>query len=99
MSPNNPVILYAGLDVAKATLQLHLRGVGYRLENTKKDHARILRLLAEAEAAAPPGTRIQVVLEATGGYEAALVAALHAAQRRLSVIQPSRARHFARAWA
>jgi transposase len=97
MSQNNPVILYAGLDVAKATLQLHLRGVAYSLHNTPRDHARILRLLAEAEAAAPPGTRIQVVLEATGGYEAALVAALHAAQRPVSVIQPSRARHFARA--
>ena len=97
MSPNNPTILYAGLDVAKATLQFHLCGVGYRLENTRKDHARILRLLAEAEAAAPPGTRILVVLEATGGYEAALVAALHAAERPVSVIQPSRARHFARA--
>jgi transposase len=97
MSQNNPPILYAGLDVAKATLQFHLRGVGYRLHNTKKDHTRILRLLAEAEAAAPPGTRIQVILEATGGYEAALVAALHAAPRPVSVIQPSRARHFARA--
>ena len=85
MSQNNFITAYAGLDVAKATLQLHLRGVGYCLENTKKDHARILRLpfgnelraewLAEAEAAAPPGTRIQIVLEATGGYEAALVAA------------------------
>lgn len=95
MSQNNSTILYAGLDVAKATLQFHLCGVGYRLENTRKDHARILRLLAEAEAAALPGTRIQVVLEATGGYEAALVAALHAAERPVSVIQPSRARHFA----
>ena len=65
MSQNNSTILYAGLDVAKASLQFHLRGVGYQLENTKKDHARILRLLAQAEAAAPAGTRIQVVLEAT----------------------------------
>ena len=95
MSQNNSTILYAGLDVAKATLQLDLRGVSYSLHNTKKDHARILRLLAEAEAAAPAGTRIQVVLEATGGYEAALVAALHAAGRPVSVIQPARARHFA----
>ena len=66
MSQNNSTILYAGLDVAKATLQFHLCGVAYRLHNTKKDHARILRLLAEAEAAARPGTRIQVILEATG---------------------------------
>ena len=44
MSENNSTILYAGLDVAKATLQLDLRGVSYRLHNTKKDHARLLRL-------------------------------------------------------
>ena len=99
MSPNNPTILYAGLDVAKATLQFHLRGVSYALHNTPKDHARILRLLAEAEATVPPGTRIQVVLEATGGYEAALVAALHKADRPVSVIAPARARHFAHAGA
>ena len=37
-----------------------------------------MRLLAQAEADAPAGTRLQVVLEATGGNEAALVAALHA---------------------
>lgn len=98
MSQNNfTTIIYAGLDVAKATLQFHLCGVSYALHNTTKDHARILRLVAEAEAAARPGTRIQIVLEATGGYEAALVAALHAAQRPVSVIQPARARHFARA--
>ena len=99
MSQNNITILYAGLDVAKATLQLHLCGVSYSLQNTPKDHARILRLLAEAGAAARPAAKVQVVLEATGGYEAALVAALHAADRPVSVIQPSRARHFASAQA
>ena len=65
MSPNNTIILYAGLDVAKATLQFHLCGVSYALHHTPKDHARILRLLAEAEATARPGTRLQIVLEAT----------------------------------
>ena len=97
MSPNNSTILYAGLDVAKATLQLDLRGVSHCLENTQKGHRCLLRLLAEAEAGAPAHARLQIVLEATGGYEAAVVAALHAAARRVSVLQPARVRHFARA--
>ena len=97
MSQNNfTTTLHAGIDVAKATLQLSLGGVSHSLANDPKGHARILKLLAAAEAARP-GITIHVILEATGGYEAALVAALHAAGRTLSVIQPSRARHFASA--
>ncbi len=100
MSQNNfTTIIYAGLDVAKATLQLSLCGVSYEIHNTPAGHARILRLLAEAEAAARPGSRVQVIIEATGGYEAAVVSALHTAEQPLSVIQPARARHFARAQA
>ena len=53
-------------------------------------------MLAAAEAARP-GYKIHVIVEATGGYEAALVEALHRAGRRVSVIQPSRVRHFANA--
>jgi transposase len=98
MSQNNSTTttLYAGLDVAKATLQLHLEGRSHSLPNDAQGHARILRLLAAAQAA-PPGCQTHVVLEATGGYEAALCAALHAAGRTLSVLQPGRVRHFARA--
>lgn len=97
MSQNNfTTIIYAGLDVAKATLQFSLCGVSYEIQNTSAGHKRILRLLGEAEAARP-GSRAQVVMEATGGYEAAVVAALHAAGQPLSVIQPARARHFAHA--
>lgn len=98
MSQNNFTIIYAGLDVAKATLQLSLCGVSYSLPNTLAGHTRILRLLGEAQGALP-GCRVQVILEATGGYEAAVVSALHTADQPLSVIQPARARHFARAQA
>ena len=93
---NNNPIFYAGIDIAKATLQLSLGGASSRLANDPKGHARILKLLAAAEAARP-GYQIHVILEATGGYEAALVEALHGAGLRLSVIQPSRVRHFANA--
>jgi transposase len=96
MSQNNHPILYVGIDIAKATFQLHLEGRLESLPNTKAGHAACLRRLAAAEKAAP-GSKVHVILEATGGYEAALCAALHAAGRLLSVIQPARARHFARA--
>jgi transposase len=96
MSQTNFTILYAGIDVAKATLQLSLGGAAYSLANDAKGHVRILKLLTAAEKARP-GCRVHVILEATGGYEAALCGALHAAGRTLSLIPPSRARHFASA--
>ena len=93
---NNNITFYAGVDIAKATLELNVGGTSSSLTNEAKGHARILKLLAAAEAARP-GYKIHVIVEATGGYEAALVEALHHAGRRVSVIQPSRVRHFANA--
>ena len=40
---------------------------------------------------------VQLVCEATGGYEQGVVAALHAAAQPVSVRNPARVRHFARA--
>jgi len=99
MSQNNKTnspIFYAGIDIAKATLELNVGGTSSSLTNETKGHARILKLLARAEAARP-GYKVHVIVEATGGYEAALVEALHGAGLRVSVIQPSRVRHFANA--
>lgn len=80
----------AGLDIAKASLELHLLGKSYDLPNTPAGHAQLLKRLA-----AVPGAHI--ICEATGGYERAVVAALHAAQMLVSVINPARVRQFARA--
>jgi transposase len=93
MSQNNPTILYAGLDVAKASLQLSLGERSYCLSNDGQGHTRLVKLLRAA------GTHAQVhlVLEATGGYEAAAVGALHQADITLSVTLPSRVRAFAKA--
>jgi transposase len=94
INSDNANIIYAGVDVAKATLELNLGGVNYDLSNETKDHRRMMKLLAEAEKA-QPGSKVHVIVEATGGYEAALVRALHEAGRLVSVIQPSRVRYFA----
>lgn len=90
MSQNNPSILHAGLDIAKASLELHLAGQSYPLDNDPKGHAQMLKLLR-----AHPG--VQIVCEATGGYERAPVRALHTAASALSIVEAGRVRHFARA--
>ena len=82
--------VHAGLDIAKASLQLHLQSKFFDLPNTADGHAQLIKRLA-----AIPGAH--VICEATGGYERAVVAALHAATLPLSVLNPARVRQFARA--
>jgi transposase len=88
--PETVPTVHAGLDVAKATLQLHLQGRQHALPNTPKGHRQSVALLR-----AVPGAH--VVCEATGGYERPLVTALHAATIPVSVLNPARVRHFAQA--
>jgi transposase len=90
MSQNNTSILYAGLDIAKASLELHLAGKSHPLANDAAGRAQLLKLLH-----AHPG--VQVICEATGGYERAPARALHTAAIPLSVVEAGRVRHFARA--
>jgi transposase len=84
-------IIYAGLDVAKLSLQLHLRDKSHTLPNTAAGHRLLLTLLRAT------GWHVQVVCEASGGYEQSVVAALHQAQVSVCVVDPARVRHFARA--
>jgi transposase len=84
--------LVIGIDVAKATLEVAARPT----ETTWRSgtSARELSQLATQLAALRPTL---VVLEATGGYEQPVVAALSAAALPVSVLDPARVRHFARA--
>jgi transposase len=81
--------IYAGLDIAKSNLQLHLAGQHHDLPNTAAGHRRLGKLLARH-----PGSHI--VCEASGGYEREVVAALHAAQRPVSVLNAALVRYFMR---
>lgn len=90
LSMNNPTILYAGIDVAKSSFQLHWRGASHQLPNNPKGHARLLALLGGP-------AHNHVVMEATGGYERPIASALRAGGYRLSVVEPGRVRAFARA--
>jgi len=85
-----PSSVHAGLDIAKASLQLHLQSKSYDLPNTTEGQAQLIKRLATI-----PG--VHIICEATGGYERAVVAALHAATIPVSVLNPARVRQFARA--
>ena len=90
MTSQSPMISssYIGIDVSKAQLDLADASSSKRLPNTKSGVAALLKSL-------PP--RAHLVLEATGGYERTLVAAAHSARIAISVLNPARVRHFARA--
>lgn len=84
----NQSVVYAGLDISKAQLQLHLHKEHRLFPNDPKGHAALLKKIRASG-------EVQIICEATGGYEAGIVAALHAAAQPVSVLNPARVRHFA----
>src|SRR5437870_8992216 len=89
--PNN--VVHIGVDVSKAILDLFdpARHQHWREPNTPAGHRALLKKLRRLEASP------HLVCEASGGYEQALVAALHAAGIAVSVLNPRQVRDFARA--
>jgi len=83
--------LFAGIDVAKDTLAVALSS---GQEWSCANDARGIALLVERLEAANPAL---VVLEATGGYEEELLAALIAAGIETRRVNPREVHHFARA--
>jgi len=84
--------VFVGIDVAKATLDIALRPSGERWQLPNEDAA-LAPLLARLTPAAPA----LIVLEATGGFEHAVVAALAAVGLPVVVANPRQVRDFARA--
>lgn len=89
----NTSILHVGLDIAKDSLQVNLQNQNFSLPNATGGHHQLVERL---KAISEP---LLVVCEATGGYEQAIVAALHQARLAVAVVQPARVRHFAKACA
>jgi transposase len=81
-----------GIDVSKARLDVAVGSTGSvrGFDNDAEGHA---DLVAHLRAAAPA----RVIVEATGGYERGVVAAMAAAGLPVIVLNPRRAREFARA--
>ncbi len=88
--PTAPVTVYAGVDVAKASLQLHLQG---RQAEFPNQPAGLVQLCRQLQAI----PHVHVVCEATGGYERSLVQAMHQAQIPVSVTNPAQVRAAAQA--
>ena len=84
---------FIGIDVAKRQLDVAERASGTRW-TTANDGVGIAELVERLRAAGPVAL---IVLEATGGYEIPLVAALTAAQLPVVVVNPRQVRDFARA--
>ena len=83
---------FVGIDVSKDHLDVHVRpaGTARRFPNTDAGHRRVLKFLT-------PLAPTLVVLEATGAYSRAAVAALAADRIPVAVVNPARAREFANA--
>ena len=83
--------LFVGLDVARDQLEVAVYPTdeAWRVPNTPAGHTRLIRWAQRRQPA-------RVVLEATGGYERAADAALHAAGRPVVVSNPRQVRDFAR---
>jgi transposase len=86
------VQLFVGIDVAKAQLDVALRPTGERWAVGNEDTS-IATLVARLQAMHPT----LIVLEATGGYQRAVVAALAAAGLPVAVVHPRHARDVAKA--
>lgn len=84
--------MFVGIDIAKSELEVFIRPSGERRQ-VANDDAGIEQLVAEFAAAKPT----LVVMEATGGYESPLVAALALAKVPVSVLNPRQVRDFAKA--
>jgi transposase len=84
--------VFVGIDVSKRRLEIHLRpsGEGFTVDH---DDGNVAALVERLAALAPA----LVVLEATGGMEVRLAAALAAAGLPVAVVNPRQVRAFARA--
>jgi transposase len=88
--PTHECPLFIGVDVAKPTVAIQFPDQAWSTTNTAQGHAAFLAKLRTLG-------QVHVICEATGGYERALVTALHQAGVAVSVINPRQVRDLARA--
>ena len=83
---------YVGIDVAKAQVDVAVRPTDDRWE-APRDEAGVRELVSRLKAIEP----VMVLMEASGGLELPLVAALAAEAVPVVVVNPRQVRDFARA--
>ena len=82
--------VYLGADVSKATIDCRLLDQAFTIANDPAGLAALTTRLQPLQAS------VQILCEATGGYQNALVAALHRHGLAVSVLNPRQVRDFAR---
>lgn len=86
-------LVVVGIDVAKTHVDVGVLGVAFkaqRFDNDAQGHSALASALRPLKPAL-------VVMEATGGYEAALACELQAAELSVAVVNPKQVRDFAKA--
>ena len=83
---------YVGIDVSKDRLDVAVLGEerGWHVDNTQEGVARLVQQMEDLQAEL-------IVVEATGGYQRAVVESLFWAGLAVAVVNPARVRQFARA--
>lgn len=84
--------IFVGIDVSKDRLEVHLRPLGESFD-VAYDDAGLSTLVARLQTVAPT----LIVLEATGGYEGTVAAALAHTGLPVAVVNPRQVRAYARA--
>jgi transposase len=84
-------IVYIGIDVAKAHLDVSWAGEARRFSNERSGHTALVRWLKKSQ------TPVQLICEASGGYEQALLESLAEGEVAVTLVQAVRVRQYARA--
>jgi len=85
-------IVYIGIDVAKAHLDVAWQKRLRRFDNDKAGRATLVKWIKQKQS-----DPVQVICEASGGYEQELLDALAEADLAFSLVQATRVRQYARA--
>jgi transposase len=84
-------VVYVGVDIAKAHLDVAWEQESWRLANDATGRKALVKRLIQIAGS------VQVICEASGGYERALIQALQGGGIKVSLVQASRVRQYARA--
>jgi transposase len=84
-------VVYIGIDVAKAHLDVSWAATLRRFPNERSGHAALIQWIKQST------TPVQLICEASGGYEQPLLESLEKSQVKVTLVQAVRVRQYARA--
>ncbi len=86
-------VVYIGIDVAKAHLDVAWAGASRRFPNDQRGRAALVSWIKQSSNAGA----VQFICEASGGYEQALLESLEQNNLKATLVQAARVRQYARA--